>query len=196
MRRMYRLWGKSKDARDPEVSLDGITFTATMLPARDLDGRQVIPEMLDANGHLAFAYVASRPGGVYQVAEQKLDQNTITTFAEPTCVLPFPLIKDRTCDVSLFETAAGVEFQITGNAKITALDETVTVPAGTFKHCVKVTSEMSGSAYVERASATLDVNTIEWLAPDVGLVKSIYWAVSKPSWIAWASRTSELTAVK
>ena len=195
-RSVHRMWGKSQNASEPEVNLDGLTFTATALPPRDLDGRQVIPEMIDLNGHLAFAYLVSRPGGVYQVANQKLDEKTITTFTEPSCVLPFPLIKSRSCDVSLFETAAGVEFPITGNAKIEALDEVVTVPAGTYRHCVKVTSEMSGSAYVERVRATLDVHTIEWLAPDVGLVKSIYWLTSTPRWVGWASRTTELTAFK
>lgn len=195
-RSIYRLWGKSKDAHAPEVSLDGFTFTTTVLPPRDLDGRQVVPEMVDVNGHLAYSYLARRAGGVYQVARQELDEKRIRSFTEPSCVLPLPLIKGRSCEATTFETAAGVEFEISGTSKIEALDEVVTVPAGTYRHCVKTTSVMSGEATVEGVRATLDVNSIEWFAPDVGLIKSIHWLVATPGWVAWASRTAELTAFK
>jgi DUF3108-like len=102
----------------------------------------------------------------------------------------------RSCDVTTFETADGVEFELNGTSKIEALDEVVTVPAGTYRHCVKTTSAMSGSATVEGVRATLDVHSTEWFAPDVGLIKSIHGLVATPSWVAQASRTAELTAFK
>ena len=194
VRSVYRMWGKSRDAQKPEVSLDGLTYAATILPPRTLEGRQVIPQMNDVNGHLAFGYMMMQPNGVYTVARQQLDEMAIETLREPSCVLPLPLLRNLTCDVTLTESASGAAFHLTGTATVEGLEEVVTVPAGTYRHCVKLTSEMSGSARVEGLRATLEAHTIEWFAPDVGLVKSIAWVSSTPRWVGWASRTAELTA--
>ena len=57
--------------------------------------------------------------------------------------------------------------------QVVAKDETVTVPAGTFKHCIKIvgTAEFSFFADAVQGYKTVPVTQTEWYAPGVGLVK-------------------------
>ena len=57
--------------------------------------------------------------------------------------------------------------------QIMAKDETVTVPAGTFKHCIKIvgTAEFSFVADAAQGYKTVLVTQTEWYAPSIGLVK-------------------------
>ncbi|MCC7410171.1 MAG: hypothetical protein IT495_00850 [Gammaproteobacteria bacterium] len=56
-----------------------------------------------------------------------------------------------------------------------ALDDTVTVAAGTFAHCLRIRGAGTAAVPVDRgnARATVAVEHVEWYAPDVGLVKSV-----------------------
>ena len=49
-----------------------------------------------------------------------------------------------------------------GMVEITAVDKTITVPAGTFKDCVETSEELSGSEFSKR--------TVTVYCPDVGIV--------------------------
>lgn len=57
---------------------------------------------------------------------------------------------------------------------ITAVDDTVTVPAGTFERCVRVEARGRATVPVDRANAKAEVQVThsDWYAPGVGLVKS------------------------
>lgn len=59
------------------------------------------------------------------------------------------------------------------NMAVTAIDEEVTVPAGTFKGCIKVEGEalVHVLADARLGASEVAVRHIEWYAPDVGLVK-------------------------
>lgn len=57
--------------------------------------------------------------------------------------------------------------------RIDAIDETVTVPAGTFEHCLKVRGEAVAPILADPAIGVSEVpvTTEEWYAPGVGLVR-------------------------
>ncbi|MCB1773385.1 MAG: hypothetical protein KDI88_07190 [Gammaproteobacteria bacterium] len=57
--------------------------------------------------------------------------------------------------------------------QIGALDDTVEVPAGRFEHCIRVDGEAQLSIYADGRTGyqDIDINTTEWYAPGVGLVK-------------------------
>lgn len=59
------------------------------------------------------------------------------------------------------------------NYRIEAIDETVTVPAGTFEHCLKVRGEAVAPVLADPAIGVSEVpvTTEEWYAPGVGLVR-------------------------
>ncbi|WP_420600524.1 hypothetical protein [Neptuniibacter sp.] len=59
--------------------------------------------------------------------------------------------------------------------EITAIDVTVTVPAGTFENCIEVTGQGEISMYVDPRLGYQDIlmTQKEWYAPGVGLVKLV-----------------------
>ena len=59
--------------------------------------------------------------------------------------------------------------------RISSQNESVTVPAGRFEHCIKVTGAGSTTVPVDRATAKAPVTVehADWYAPGVGLVKSV-----------------------
>ena len=59
--------------------------------------------------------------------------------------------------------------------RIESLDETVTVPAGTFTHCLKVVGEGVAEIFTDavRGLNEIPIKVEEWYAPSVGLVKQV-----------------------
>ena len=57
--------------------------------------------------------------------------------------------------------------------QIASLNDTVTVPAGVFRDCIKVTGEATLAMYVDPRSGTheIPITTTEWYAAGVGLVR-------------------------
>ena len=57
--------------------------------------------------------------------------------------------------------------------QIASLNEMVTVPAGVFRDCIKVTGEATFALYVDPQSGTheIPITTAEWYAPGIGLVR-------------------------
>lgn len=99
-------------------------------------------------------------------------------FEQPRFFLRFPIREGKGWDVRESFDFLGEKIPVTGRSTITAVNETVTVPAGVFRHCVKVVTETSGSKRVEHLNgrdmageASFDRTQQHWYAPDVGLVK-------------------------
>lgn len=80
--------------------------------------------------------------------------------------------------------------------RVASLDESVTVPAGTFEHCLKV--EGTGHFYIladaRLGASEVPVTQTEWYAPDVGLVKLERSETLDTPNIVGGSITMELTA--
>ncbi|MFO1436596.1 MAG: hypothetical protein U1F34_09720 [Gammaproteobacteria bacterium] len=66
------------------------------------------------------------------------------------------------------------EVQVPMVYAISANDESVTVPAGTFEHCVKITANGSAIVRVKMGEnfGHIDVAHTDWYAPGIGLVRS------------------------
>ena len=79
--------------------------------------------------------------------------------------------------------------------EIESLDETVTVPAGTFKQCVIITGHRMMKLMTDPVIGYEDIpiNQKEWYCPNVGLVKFIRAEVSEGRWISGGSYSMELT---
>ena len=74
-----------------------------------------------------------------------------------------------------FDYRATTMFDI--NYEIKSLTETIKVPAGNFKNCVKVVGKGETTFIGDReiGSIKIKIMTNDWYAPKVGLVKSIRW---------------------
>lgn len=80
--------------------------------------------------------------------------------------------------------------------KVESVDETVTVPAGSFEHCIKVEGE--GRFFVladaRIGASEVPVTQTEWYAPDVGLVKLVRSETLDTTNIVGGTVTMELSA--
>lgn len=75
----------------------------------------------------------------------------------------------------LYNRIVGVTIPVEIDYAITAVDDTVTVPAGRFRHCVHVTgaAKTTVGALDNTRILPLSVKVEDWFAPGVGLVKSV-----------------------
>lgn len=129
-------------------------LTITNLSQQVIKGERAFPRKYEFdNGGIFISYIiyiAKGHGDIYQFAKGSF------TNVEPHMYEPIGLIKEP--------------LQVNSNWKrknttgiIEEIDEEITVPAGTFKGCVKVkTTFVSGA------------QTIQWFAPGIGVVKLFY----------------------
>lgn len=121
-------------------------------------------------------------------------------FEQPRFFLRFPLREGRGWDVRESFDFLGETIDVKGRSTITAVNETVTVPAGTFRHCVKVVTETSGSKRVQHLNgrdmageASFDRTQEHWYAPEVGLVKMSEKVALTPAVLGNAEQMLELS---
>jgi hypothetical protein len=149
--------------------------TFRTLPARQLDGRQVSPQSVELGGRFAVSYHAEDGAGVHVVAVQESGEAT-PRLTPGRLVMRYPLVVGGAWDdrsESMF--LSGGRAELPGETRITSLDASVTVPAGTYTHCLEL--QFSGRGEVQRPSRSdltpLRIDATSWYAPGVGLVKYV-----------------------
>lgn len=194
----YRVSERAQHRNRPEERADNQVFTETVLPSRQIEGRTVVPLVADMVGHTATSFVVEQRNGIYAVARQEVDRQEISMHGVPQCLLPYPPIKEVTCDLESKEKYEDIEFTVTGVAHIEADDEVVTVPAGTYRNCLRIRSQASGSAHLpERLGEVwLKIAETQWWAPGVGMIKSQLKEEMEPKSFGWGTRTMELISFK
>ena len=131
-------------------------------------------------------YLSQKPDGIYRYASRTLFE-THPVFDEPLrLVLPLPYTSD--VDRRWSSSTTSYVIHMTGpstisNAnpnrdfvmsyRVASRDETVTVPAGKFEHCLLVEGDATLTLFADPMTGYTDVpiRTREWYAPGVGLVK-------------------------
>ena len=91
--------------------------------------------MIDIRQQSSFSFFASDDTGVYECARQSVDDVEPKMLSWPEYYLKYPLKVGASWDGG--REAALKNAIIPTTTTIESLDETVTVPAGTFQHCVK-----------------------------------------------------------
>lgn len=139
-----------------------------MLPKRDLDGKQVAPQSVELGGGFATIYRVEDKEGVHVIATQAPAPAELE-YKTDTFDLRYPLVAGRSWDdysESMFVSGSP---KVTGESRIEAIDDVVTVPAGTYKNCVRVRfTTVDGSIPY---GSDLTINSLRWFAPGVGMVK-------------------------
>ncbi|MDX2166171.1 MAG: hypothetical protein SF182_03885 [Deltaproteobacteria bacterium] len=151
------------------------TSTLRILPERQLQGRQVTPISMALGARYSVAYQVEDASGVHTVAVQSPGEDT----PHPTpgrIVVRYPLVVGGAWDdfaESMF--LEGGTAELPGETRITALDMTTTVPAGTYRHCLEL--QFSGRGEVQRPLRSdltpMRIDATFWYAPGVGLVKYV-----------------------
>jgi len=135
------------------------------LASRNVNDKKVFPQQWNAKGAIIYYLLAYDDYGVYRFAEQKTE-NSPPTITEPKLYhLRNPIGRGTTWDAT---TKLG-EDKVNLNLTIESITESVKVPAGTFKYCIKVKQVGGG----EKSEAGISITAYEWYGPNVGLVKGL-----------------------
>lgn len=148
----------------------------------------VLPSGDNSTGRQSFRYQALRGNGLYELEGTRMfDRGYKSESGDP--VLLSPMTKGSTWTWTapyrgqLAGDANPKEWAQKCSAKVEVVDESVTVPAGTYT-CFRV-------RVTQRSQANGASSYIDWISPDVGLVKRMVSAHGESPAIHW-----ELTKFK
>ena len=156
-------------------SSGGQRMNVTNLPQRELSGRKVTPQKLDFVGQSNFDFIVSDQTGIYSYASQSAGAVEPEILAIPSYLLKYPLEDGALWEGATETVMLDYKVRIATTTTVESIDEAVTVPAGTFEHCVKTKtmgerSENLG-AFMGTAKVTLEEHV--WFCPSIGLVKHV-----------------------
>ena len=141
------------------------TITVTNLPPREINGVTLTPTKWDIGGVIKYYLIATDNFGVYRYGESKSETGEPVISQPKIYYLKDPVNKGTTWDI---KTKLGDE-ELTVNLTIESVSDTVKVPAGTYRDCLKI-KHTGGNQKIDPA---VSVEAYEWYAPGVGPVKSI-----------------------
>ena len=151
-----------------------IASVANLAPDQLADGRRATPQSIDDPGHGGTyrEFYLEDEQGIAHVAEQLARQKT-PQVSPPSYVIKYPIELGATWEES---TSSWLLLRIPVHLKYTieSLDDTVTVPAGIFRHCVRIALQGQGSKYFIGTPAETAVTEAYWLARGVGLVRKVH----------------------
>jgi hypothetical protein len=140
-------------------------IVVTNLAAKEIKDLSLTPRKWDTGGAVKYVLIGSDDKGVYRYGEQPSETAEPVPTTPRVYYLHDPLNTGTTWDIKV---KLG-EDNLTVNLTIDSVSEKVTVPAGTYKDCLKI-KHAGGS---QKDGASISLEAYEWYAPDVGLVKSI-----------------------
>jgi hypothetical protein len=158
------------------VYLDGkpADLSVSMTAPRSVAGVRVATQRYDFEHQSSFEFIETDSDKICLRAEKKGGSDNIVDLGEFRCFLKLPVVQGATWSVAA-DTDLADGYSLLLNAEIVTMDDTVTVPAGTFAHCMKVVAsgqkQISYQAVAERVPATVRVTETSWYARGVGLVK-------------------------
>jgi hypothetical protein len=132
------------------------------LPGRDLNGKRVVPRRVTvANGHSSLIFYSEERDGIFNVAVQGVNDPEPHLVSPPICLLRTPLRAGQSWQTAM--QLHNNETALQTRSTIEMTDEVVSVPAGTFKNCLRVRSVGSNE--------NRDIEKVTWYAPNVGIIK-------------------------
>ena len=125
----------------------------------------------ETNGNVSQLFIRTEPDGVMlfrSVVSLPLLGAITFDYSPPQVFLPtrIDLGSEWTIESEATIPLAG-KIAVTNRAEVVAIED-VTVPAGTFRNCLKIVQDIT----IKLTIAELEQTSIMWLAPEVGLVKS------------------------
>jgi hypothetical protein len=155
-------------------SAESQKIVVTNFASRDLKGKKVTPQKLDVNGQTSFSFYAEDESGIFEYASQGPGAPEPEIKVTPTYTLKNPIQVGTTWEDKTKTAFENEKIPYTLKSMIESKDEIVTVPAGTFKGCIKV----KGTGSAEKNTglfgiAKIKVEHYDWYAPGIGMIKSI-----------------------
>lgn len=146
----------------------------TNLEKKYFKGKKGVPQQITKDGRTGIKFVAENKHGVFMFAEKEFDRDAPVMKKTPAYYFKSPIAIGATWEEK-YETQFLMEKEtIQMNVTIQSLGETVIVPAGTFRECMKI--KKTGSCQKDNGPffgvSSAEVEETVWYAPKVGLVKS------------------------
>ncbi len=112
-------------------------MTVTNMPQRDLNGKRVTPQRADISQQSQFTFMAEDNTGLYEYARQTAGAVEPEILSTPVYYLKSPLKAGATWDGETETSLLRRKISISTKVSVEAMQDIVTVPAGTFDDCVK-----------------------------------------------------------
>ena len=141
---------------------------------RDLNGENVIPMKIEQSGIISFLFYQKDKKGLKIYATQLPNIPEPAILSEEKYKYMDPIKPGKTWEQNYATTLMMAKEEVPLTYEILKEKETVTVAAGTFEDCLKISA--NGSIQREKGlwgTITLQVNIDEWYAPGIGLIKSV-----------------------
>ena len=142
------------------------------LEPREVLGRSAVPQRSQMFGQTQVRYLINDNSGIAEFAKQAGDVPVLQD--PPNYVLKTPLEVGTSWSSTWQTTREGIPVSFPTVKAITATNETITVPAGTFIGCLHVRITGKGDVRLATGPATIEVIGDEWYAADVGYVKGTF----------------------
>lgn len=138
---------------------------------RELAGRQVTPQKVNLGGPTSFNFMVDDSEGIFEFASQGANSAEPAILSNPLFYLRHPLQVGT--EWKIHRAPVFLKEPFTMSARIESIEETVTVPAGTFERCIKVVAAgvERGVLFGDNVEIKFDRST--WFCPGVGLVKHV-----------------------
>jgi len=174
--------------------------TLTNFPPRELGGRKVTPQKLDMGNHSYFNFISANAEGIYEFGSQSSATLEPEIREKPNYFIKYPIEigKEWNYEANII-LVNDKKIPVTLKSRIESVDEIVTIPAGTFKDCVKIKSTGIASAqsgYTFGASYRVDIIHYYYYAPGVGNIKSVVEEKSDNFFFGSGTMTMQLESYK
>jgi len=152
-----------------------------ILPQRELKGKRVTPmQMENIHGgsvYTRFLFYVKDQNSIYEFASQKPEDVEPKIIHDDIIKYPIKVGNSwQEMEISSLEPRISIPI----NTTIESIDEVVTVPAGTFKECLKIKStgfaeKVFGEEQVwpPKENVKVEKERYDWFAPNVGHIKII-----------------------
>ncbi len=174
------------------------TAVVTNLAPQTLMGVSVQPQRTDMAGLLRTMFLIEDATGVRIFALQAMDATKPEVQDETAYVLKYPVQAGAAWADSATTMLMKETVSLPQTSRIESANETVTVLAGTFANCVRVTSSGSTAKRFNDlvGGAQVQVEADAWYAPGVGLIKAMQRENSNRSVLGSGDITFELKQFK
>jgi len=172
-------------------------------PKTDLNGTEVQTETsiftIENGGSVsAKNFFAENDQGVKIVASQTSLETSPNLRQEDTWLLKYPLAVGATWTKKEEVRPLKVKVSVPITCVIEKMDDVVTVPAGTFKNCMKIKQSYSGKINSDSSgdNPTVTVESYSWFAPGLGNIKNSYTVKCSNPEMGGGESQSEMVAYK
>ena len=146
------------------------------LPARQLNGKKVIPQQVNMDGNSTLTFIVHDKTGIYEYARQGSGETNPKVHSVPEYYLKEPLKPGATWRIESKTSLLKVQDNISLEYTILSFSEVITVPAGTFNNCIRIKASGNKTKYAFTLNRQVPIKAERhiWYAPGVGIVKLIY----------------------